>query len=284
MSTIAYDPTRDALYRPERRETIFERGKAYSPLQLAVEAARLAYFRAEKSDAEQARLAEALGRVGFADLGLFSNSKTGAAGFGARRSADGVALLAFRGTQPDDIKDLLADASAKLVPWGESAGQVHEGFAGDVRALKTQIDEWFEKAQPDPWKLIVTGHSLGAAMGTLAATIWQAEWLFTLGSPRVGNAEFTTTVAATKMVRLVDCSDIVTRLPPPVHGYEHVKGCTYLTRRADVIENPDPDFVCAERRVAGVEYMRRYAWKFWRNVLLRSFADHAPINYARAFF
>jgi hypothetical protein len=40
---LAYDPSRTALYHPERRDTIFESGKTYSPVQLAVEAARLAY-------------------------------------------------------------------------------------------------------------------------------------------------------------------------------------------------------------------------------------------------
>ena len=57
---LAYDPSRTALYHPERRDTLFVRGQTYSPLQLAIEAARLAYYRAEVSPAERARLADAL--------------------------------------------------------------------------------------------------------------------------------------------------------------------------------------------------------------------------------
>jgi hypothetical protein len=55
---IEYDPSPAALYTPEQRETIFQTGQTYSVLQLAVEAARLAYFRAEESlgaDAPQRR-------------------------------------------------------------------------------------------------------------------------------------------------------------------------------------------------------------------------------------
>src|SRR5205823_3895294 len=124
---IEYDPTPAALFTPELRDTIFEGGQTYSPLQVAVEGARLAYFRAEKSGSEQTRLAEALARGGFADLVLFGDSKAGAAAFGALRNSDGAALVAFRGTQPDDIKDMLADAEAKLEPWPASGGSVHSG-------------------------------------------------------------------------------------------------------------------------------------------------------------
>ena len=51
---LTYDPSRNALYHPEQRDTIFESGQTYSPVQLAVEAARLAYYRAEESASERA--------------------------------------------------------------------------------------------------------------------------------------------------------------------------------------------------------------------------------------
>jgi hypothetical protein len=43
---IEYDATRDALFRPEFRDTLFESGANYSEQQLAAETARLAYLRA----------------------------------------------------------------------------------------------------------------------------------------------------------------------------------------------------------------------------------------------
>ena len=102
---LAYDPGRTALYHPERQDTLFVSGQTYSPLQLAIEAARLAYYRAEADAAQRNRLAEALARVGFGDLVLFADSKSGAEAFAAQRSTDGTTLLSFRGTQPDNFQD-----------------------------------------------------------------------------------------------------------------------------------------------------------------------------------
>jgi hypothetical protein len=253
-------------------------------VQLAVEAARLAYYRAEESVSERARLADALVRVGFADLVLFVDSKTGATAFAARRSSDGTALLSFRGTRPNDYRDLITDLRANLVAWPESAGYVHNGFAVFVRALRPQILEWIENAKPDCSKLILAGHSLGAAMATLAATIWRPGWLVTLGSPRVGDAAFIATVEAARIVRLVDCCDAVTDVPPKLSGYTHIKANTYLTRDAKTVENPQPSFVVSDRLRARADYSLRYSWQFWRNVFIRDLADHAPSNYARAVF
>jgi hypothetical protein len=280
---IEYDPHRSALYTPELRNTIFEAGKTYSPLQVAVEGARLAYFRAEESSPEKVRLAEALRRAGFGDPLLFTDATTGAAGFGARRSADGMALLAFRGTQPDDAGDIGIDLRANTVEWLESAGRVHAGFAAATRALKPKIQDWIQGTIPDLSNLIVTGHSLGAAMATLAASVWRPAWLVTLGSPRVGNEAFLGKVGAGKVVRIVDCCDVVTEVPPPIEGYAHLKTCTYVTRDGAVLEDPPQALIDADRLPARLEYLTKYAWRSGA-VLVRDLADHAPINYARAFF
>src|SRR5580704_2886605 len=146
--TLEYDPSNEALYHPERRDTIFEGGQSYSIAQLAVEGARLAYYRAEESAAERARLAEALGRVGFSDPTLFGDPRSGVAAFAAVR-ADGTTLLSFRGTQPDNYKNLITDLRAEPVPWPESAGLVHNGFAIAVRALRSQILQWIARAKTD---------------------------------------------------------------------------------------------------------------------------------------
>jgi hypothetical protein len=281
---LAYDATRNALYRPEQRDTIFRAGQNYSAVQLAVEAARLAYYRAEETASERARLAEALARVGFTGLTLAVDPKSGALAFSARRETDGTSLLSFRGTRPNDYRDLITDLRANLVEWPESAGRVHNGFAIALRALRTQIHGWIEDTRPELDKLILTGHSLGAAMATLAATIWRPAWLVTMGSPRVGDAAFIATVQATGIVRFVDCCDAVTEVPPEVGGYTHIKAHTYLARDGKSVEDPAPSFVVSDRLRARVEYSLREGWQAWRNVLVRDLADHAPVNYARAVF
>jgi hypothetical protein len=281
--TLEYDPSHGALYHPERRDTVFEQGQTYSIPQVAVEAARLAYYRAERSAAERARLAEALGRVGFSEPVLFADPKSGVAAFAAARP-DGTTLLSFRGTQPDNYKNLITDVRAHLAAWPESAGRVHEGFAAAVRTLRPQILEWIGHAKPDGSRLILAGHSLGAAMATLAATIWRPAWLVTIGSPRVGDAAFVATVAATHRVRFVDCCDAVTEVPLEFGGYRHVGEPTYLTRDAGILENPEPSFITVDRLHARIDYASLHAWRVTKNVPVRDLADHAPINYARGVF
>jgi Lipase (class 3) len=280
---IAYDPSRSALYTPEQRETNFQAGGDYSPEQLAVEAARLAYYRAEASSPERERLTEALARVGFSGLTLFVDAPTGAAAFAARRSTDGVTLLAMRGTQPDDLGDIATDLRANTVDWTESEGRVHAGFAFATRALVPQFQKWIGDTKPDLSKLIVTGHSLGAAMATLVATIWRPGRLVTLGSPRVGDETFVATVAAPSILRFVDCCDVVTGLPPPVGGYTHLKTCAYVTRDGAILDSPPQAVIDADRHTARLEYLSTYAWKTGA-LMVRDLADHAPINYARALF
>jgi len=231
------------------------------------------------------RLGEALARVGFAPPVMFIGEHTGAAGFGTLRARDGTVLLALRGTQPGDFRDIRHDLGVRMVPWRESAGRVHAGFATATRSLLPQIREWIARTGHDSKKLIVTGHSLGAAMATLMASVLPVDWLVTLGSPRVGDADFIRTLQAANSVRIVDCCDLVTQVPPPRPngGYTHVATCTYLTQEGQAVLNPPQKLIDADRSSARRRYLAGYSWRFG-NVLLRRLADHAPINYARAFF
>src|SRR5262245_16878779 len=260
--TIEYDPSRAALYTPEQQDTLFAAGTSYSPLQLAVEGARLAYYRAEERPAEAQRLTRALALAGFGAPTMFVDIVTSAAGFGALRATDNLALLAPRGTQPDDLTDIAHDLRANMVAWPETAGRVHAGFAAAARALLPQIDAWVERSRIDPRALIVTGHSLGAAMATLIASILEPAWLITLGSPRVGDAEFLATVRATNISRIVDCCDIVTQVPPPIGGYQHLATCTYVTQDGVRAENPSESFIDTDRMQARGHYLTNYAWRF----------------------
>ena len=158
---------------------------------------------------------------------------------------------------------------------------MHAGFAAATRALRPQIQRWFDDTRPERSKLILTGHSLGAAMATLAATLWRPGWLVTLGSPRVGDADFVATVAAPITMRIVNCCDAVTEMPPALGGYTHLTTCTYITRDGVIAESPADALVDADRRTARLEYPGKYALRP-DAVLFRDVADHAPINYARA--
>ena len=64
----------------------------------------------------------------------------------------------------------------------------------------------------------------------------------------------------------------------------HIRPPTYLTASGHVIENPADELVAKDRRHARLRYALRFSWRFWRDVIARDLADHAPINYARALF
>jgi hypothetical protein len=63
--TLAHDASNAALYHPERRDTIFQNGRACSIPQRAVEFARLAYYRAEESTWTRERLEQTTNSVKF---------------------------------------------------------------------------------------------------------------------------------------------------------------------------------------------------------------------------
>lgn len=282
MPGIPYDASRTALYTPQLQATVFVAGTDYDDVALSVELARLAYVRYEDGGAELERLKEALGRVRFDDVVVFEDASTGTQGYGASRSMDGLCILALRGTEPTQLTDIGTDLECTLTDWTESEGRVHEGFACAARSIFAAVKEWLAQTQVARRRLFVTGHSLGAAIATLYASVIAPDKLVTIGSPRVGNADFVATLAGVDMTRLVDCCDVVTELPPEVGGYVHACAATYLTRDGVLIGTPDSDFVRDDRLVARADYLRDYAWRTG-DVMLRDLADHAPINYVRCF-
>jgi len=282
MPGVAYDPSRKALFSPERHETLFEPGHSYTPMQWAIEAARLAYYRAEASESERQRLARALACAGFGAPKLITHGSTRGFAFAAVH-ADGSALLAFRGTQPDEIRDLATNLQARQIEWPESGGRVHTGFARSARALLPAVREWVEGEAAGCSALIFTGHSLGAALATLVATVLPPTLLVTLGSPRVGNTAFVAALSDVDIARLVDGCDLVTQLPPAFSLYAHAGATHYISCEGECMHNPDATFIEADRLRGRGRYVLDCAWKSGA-VLLRDLADHAPINYARAYF
>lgn len=281
-SPIAYDASRSALYTPERRDTVFVAGRDHTPTQWAVEAARLTYYRADETPTELARLGAALAAAGFGAPTLFADGATYA--FGCLHGGDDSALVAFRGTQPDEIRHLATNLQAQQTDWNESGGRVHAGFAKAARSVLPQVGAWLGGPAREHTRLILAGHSLGAALATLAATVLRPALLVTLGSPRVGDADFVAALAQLHVLRVVDGCDVVTQLPPALSFYAHAGAVNYIRCVDGVcVEEPSPAEIDADRLEGRARYATEHAWRSGA-VLLRELADHAPINYVRAFF
>ena len=132
------------------------------------------------------------------------------------------AVVAFRGTEPDQWKDVLTDVDILLVPW--TSGLVHLGFKKAFEEIRPQLDPIVEQLAHGR-TLWFCGHSLGASLATLAADQYKRPGgVCTFGSPRVGDFVFAHAFNRThdgKTLRYVNNQDGVTHVPlPPL--YDHV--------------------------------------------------------------
>jgi V8-like Glu-specific endopeptidase len=128
-------------------------------------------------------------------------------------------LVSFRGTE--SVGDWLANlnAASRTRPYGV----VHRGFFGAFQAVERQLLAVLE-ASPNR-SLLLTGHSLGGALATIAAAEWHqrfdVRWIMTYGQPAVGRSNFAQFMQgyAAKFFRFVNDDDVVPRVPPT---YRHV--------------------------------------------------------------
>lgn len=283
--SIPYDASRKSLYEPGKADNFFS--IKHIPVQifleneaaLCAEMSRLAYSNDEN------RLDNYLNLVGFTKVNAINYAKEGTQVFIASKQ-DGdntLIVIAFRGTEKDDPSDLFTDAKFLLKPWtdesGNSLGKVHTGFAEALlkdRVLK-EIKNYLDSINK-PVRILVTGHSLGAALATLTASCMPINHLYTFGSPLVGDADFAQTMQKVKHTRFVDCCDIVTQVPPEAFGYVHVGALGYIDRNGKLLGKVSSLRVLIDRLRAHADYMINYALVN-DMVLSRGFADHAPINY-----
>ncbi|HEV8582865.1 MAG TPA: lipase family protein [Thermoanaerobaculia bacterium] len=276
MRTIPYDATRDALYHPDLAASIFPVEGRVSEELLCAESARLVYKHFERTAGEKAQVDQALRSVGFNVVSYFARGSTQA--FAARNAESDTALVAFRGTEPDDVMDLADDLNALWTAWPQG-GRVHKGFKRALELVRKDVVNWIEQHRPR--RLLLTGHSLGAALSTLLASLRNPDRLVTFGSPAVGDHDFAATLPANTARRYVDCCDLVTRVPPENFGFEHVGTRLYINSLGQVIPNATEDHIKADRRAGREDYFQQHAWKKG-NVAIRDLADHAPINYVYA--
>ncbi|KAJ7164215.1 Alpha/Beta hydrolase protein [Mycena filopes] len=148
----------------------------------------------------------------------------GAHGFIARDDARSEIVLTFRGTLTP--RDVLTDLRAYMVALKSfPAVRVHKGFLTSFKSVARKVLAAVaaEHQEYPTYTIIVTGHSLGGALASLAAPTLKAKLpsadikLYTFGQPRVGNAEFAAlvekVVGVDNIFRVVHTNDGVPMVP-----------------------------------------------------------------------
>jgi hypothetical protein len=114
---------------------------------------------------------------------------------------DDALVVAFRGTDSSNIHNWIIDLMiGQMSPYQGCPGcGVHSGFYAAWTALSEHVvnslDDFARASHPRPPPILVTGHSLGSALATLAAYElslggYPVRRVVTFGSPRVGNDAF----------------------------------------------------------------------------------------------
>ncbi len=154
--------------------------------------------------------------------------------------SDRAVIVAFRGTEVlkpggraptlDAIRgvlaDICADAGIRLVDAGYG-GPVHRGFHGALEEVWSRLQPRLHALNTSsrPRTIWLTGHSLGAALATLAACrLDGVHGLYTFGSPLVGDDVFASTFGAAnafphrEQQRRRDVRAAMRAVTPPGHG------------------------------------------------------------------
>jgi triacylglycerol lipase len=183
---------------------------------------------------------------------------------------DNTLVFAFRGTelQLDDIKtdlDFLKEET--------SHGKVHSGFLNAYEDIKSKIKADYDMLSRGR-NVMFTGHSLGAALATLAiddVSTNPEDSLYTFGSPRVGGSSFVNQFNGRfkNTFRYRNENDIVTREPMALLGYRHVGDCYYYDGAGELSINP-----------SWWKRFKEYGKGIWGDKL-DAFHDHSVSNYVR---
>ncbi len=163
-------------------------------------------------------------------------NKGGAQAYGMETKT-GEIVVVFRGTEPTQISDILADLKA-WPSFSETRGKVHDGFKDELNKIEDLILEWMPSKKDKT--VICTGHSLGAAMASIfAARLHDRDndvELYTFGSPRVGDKLWAKQFEDIKAYRFINNNDIVCRVPTDFY-YEHVGEVHYFAYSGKMMVN-----------------------------------------------
>ena len=182
---------------------------------------------------------------------------------------DAFSVLVFRGTS-GKLENWFHNFNAFPSKW-PCGGWVHKGF-------KTVFDGIWEDVHTSLLSvrqpIFYTGHSLGAVLATLAASVRPPRALYTFGSPRVGNAGFIHSLKNIQIYRMTNSRDIVSSAPPSFLSFKflHAGELHYLDHKNC------PNF-STDGYKEGCTASADTHFPQWFPPPPKFLADHAPINY-----
>lgn len=163
----------------------------------------------------------------------FNDAATDTQGTLFRQSSTNELVLSFRGTStPADLGTDLTFLPVALSAAGTSCSGclVHQGFQASYNAVSSAAIAAVKKemSNGNP-SFIITGHSLGAAIASIAASSFASQGIqptvYTYGEPRNGNAAFTDyingLISPEEYFRVTHSNDGVPQIPPTLLGFQH---------------------------------------------------------------
>lgn len=140
-------------------------------------------------------------------------------------------VVVYRGTIERNLRDWIDDLWAWRATThfeGCVGCLVHSGFMSTYQASRVAMLAALDSLQQSHpgARLFVTGHSLGAALASLAAADLRTlnhrvDAVYTMGEPRVGNVAYAKWYGRTfrgRAFRVVHAADVVPHLPPQLYG------------------------------------------------------------------
>lgn len=262
---MAYSHTWNCVFKPGQSDDYFIGGhtvpftvrtKRFNPVNAwwLSEISRLIYRKdASERVTPSSHLSRSdfLTRVNLVERHFFN----GAAIQGALVESDGkrpeaFAVLVFRGTS-GRLTNWLTNLDLIMRPW-PTGGKVHRGFKSSFMALWDAVDAALRRVEKP---LFYTGHSLGGALATLAASLHPPQAVYTFGAPRIGDAAFAASLSGVPIFNVSNPRDIVPELPPSGRWWRFTHAGTMI-KNAEITQ--------AQRRLSQAPAF---------------LAGHAPVNY-----
>ena len=170
----------------------------------------------------------------------FQDDSSGMAGSITYQVSRNVLTVAFRGTQAD--ASVITDIRFALTPIRGFTGipnpndaSVHDGFLTGYLSVQKDILNGIQQVmqQYPKFSIEFVGHSLGAATSQLAAldaytalNYKNKITQYSFNGPRVGNQGYTSLLKF-PIYRFTHGADIVSRMPPPLLGFQHPNAPEY---------------------------------------------------------